>query len=74
MNLDLDEIESFLDYLEEWKKLIRELRAARAVVVDAEILLSTLYDDDLEIPGMTELCEALNKYDEVAGDEDGSPK
>lgn len=37
--IDLDEIEASLGYLEDWKKIITELRAARKVVEAARVVI-----------------------------------
>jgi hypothetical protein len=60
--IDLDEIEASLGYLEDWKKVIAELRAAREVVEAARDAL----DDMDRMFRTTERLEAvLKKLDEA---------
>jgi hypothetical protein len=60
--IDLDEIEASLGYLEDWKKVLAELRAAREVVEAARDAL----DDMDRMFRTTERLEAvLKKLDEA---------
>lgn len=54
--IDLDEIEASLNYLEDWKNIIEELRAAREVVEAAKNMIG---DKSIE------LKLALKKLDEA---------
>lgn len=63
--IDLDEIEASLAYLEEWQKLIKELRAARECVKYLRFVAGqTKGCDRLDGIPYIEL-ECLAKYDEV---------
>ena len=60
--IDLDEIEASLGYLEDWKKFIAELRAARKVVELAKAK-PTLCSDRLKALG-----EAIKEYEKFGGE------
>ena len=74
MKIDLDEIEVSLIYLEDWKKIIKELRAAREVVSSTKEMFDLINMDSIprgytimEAWGrsMPEIELALEKYDEA---------
>ena len=77
MKMDLDEMEVSLGYLDDWKQLIKELRAARGVVDAARVHHVVLYkrpifegiQDETYIPCECCICEgilkALKIYDEA---------
>ena len=60
--IDLDEIEASLGYLEDWKKVIAELREARKVVELAKAK-PTLCADRLKALG-----EAIKEYEKLGGE------
>ena len=60
--IDLDEIEASLGYLEDWKKVLAELRAAREVV---EAARDALDDMDRMFRTTERLEAALNKLEEA---------
>lgn len=63
--IDLDEIEASLAYLEEWQKLIKELRAARECVEYLRVVAGHVRGSNrLDGIPYTEL-ECLAKYDEA---------
>ncbi len=56
--IDLDEIEASLGYLEDWKNVLNELRAAREVVEAARDFVNTSN-------GYSDLEQALKNLDEA---------
>lgn len=70
MKIDLDEMEVSLGYLDDWKQLIIELRAAREVCKAARYSIDLRRKDGefmsfSEMEGDPETVEALKKYDEA---------
>ena len=71
MKMDLDEMEVSLGYLDDWKQLIQELRAAREVVsrlvdtVNDAKELDALGYDHFPIDGILSLEKVLLKYKEA---------
>jgi hypothetical protein len=63
--IDLDEIEASLGYLEDWKKIITELRAARKVVEAAREKLKIIYGHDLKAEQPCNLLKAMKKLDKA---------
>ena len=59
--IDLDEIERSINYLEDWKKVITELRAAREVVEAARYIEDNLGHWFLNPSGASELKEAMHR-------------
>jgi hypothetical protein len=62
--IDLEEIEASLGYLEDWKNVLNELRAAREVAEAARERLKIVYGDSLEAEQPCRMLQALQKLDE----------
>lgn len=63
--IDLEEIEASLGYLEDWKNVLNELRAAREVVEAAREKLKMIYGHNLEAEQPCNLLKAMKKLDKA---------
>jgi len=62
---DLDEMEASLPYIDDWRKVIKELRAARTVVEAAKAVIESLNPMFVETDAViVKLHDALLKLDE----------
>jgi len=70
MTLDLDEMEASLAYIDDWKKVIAELRAARAVVAAAKHMRRYCLGNDASTENMLgAFDQSLKTLDEARQDE-----
>lgn len=64
--VDLDETEASLAYLEDWMKIIKELRAAREFIGKVQEI-ENCFDDNLKYDELkfAAICDALRLYEEA---------